>query len=394
MGFMYSGGGERTAIYECILLERRGHDVTCFVPAARRDLCYPELIKEIKLKTFLPRVRMRLPMRDFLSMMLSSFLALSFAQRFSEFDVILCHGQPAIWIAYCVARSAKVPYACYLHQPARFIYPRSVDLEVGWKTKRDFALLDHLVGLSGPFAESFDHVSVASARRVLVNSRWILSQVSTIYGLDPVLCPPGVDDTRFKPVSKKTDLEVGGMQVKKPFVLSTNRHYPQKGMALLIKMMPKILKEFDITLVVTGHFTGYTRNLMALANDLGVRNKVVFTGLVSEADLARLYQNADVYAYMSPCEDFGLGPIEAMACGTPSVTWDYAGPAETMVDGVTGFKVARYDLDDFAKKVLILLKDEELNLKMSSSAASYVREHFSWTRHVEILEHALKDLTQ
>jgi len=393
MGFMYSGGGERTAIYECILLGRRGHDVTCFVPAARPDMCYPELIKEIRLKTFLPRVRVHLPMRDFLSMMLSSLLPLSFAQRFSDFDVILCHGQPAIWIAYCVARIMKVPYACYLHQPARFIYPRLVDLETGWKTKRDFALLDHLVRLSGPFAKSFDHISVASARTVLVNSRWILSQVRAIYGLDPLLCPPGIDDTLFKPVSKKADIEVGGIQVKKPFVLSTNRHYPQKGMALLIKMMPSVLKDCDITLVVTGHFTSYTRNLIALASDLGVRNKVIFTGLVSEADLARLYQNADVYAYVSPCEDFGLGPIEAMACGTPCVTWNYAGPAETMVDGITGFKAARYDLDDFAKKVLHLLKDEELNLEMSLNASSYARQHFSWTRHVETLEHALEDAT-
>jgi len=50
VGFMYSGGGERTAIYECILLKKRGYDVACFAPAVRPDVCYPELIEQIDLK--------------------------------------------------------------------------------------------------------------------------------------------------------------------------------------------------------------------------------------------------------------------------------------------------------------------------------------------------------
>ena len=391
-GFMYSGGGERTAIYEYLLLKKRGYDVTCFAPAFRPDVCYPELIREIDLKTLLPRVRMKLPLRDFLSMTLSSFLPLFFARRFSDFDAILCHGQPAIWIGYCIARTLKKKCICYLHQPARFLYPRPVDRMVGWKTKRDFALLDDLVKITRPFVRACDSISVSHAQRVLVNSRWISSQVKDIYGVDPVVCPPGVDIRKFIPIPNKSNMKVNGLDIKKPFILSTNRHYPQKRLDYLLNTMPSILKECDVSLVITGHFTRYTRRLMKMAKDLNIKDEVIFTNTVNETDLVRLYQNADVYAYTSPCEDFGLGPIEAMACGTPAVVWDYAGPTETVVDGSTGFRARPYSIDDFADKTLHLLNDEDLNRKMGRNAVDFVRKNYSWNRHMEILESVLLGL--
>jgi len=386
MGFMYSGGGERTAIYECILLKKRGHDVVCFSPAVRPDVCYPELIKQIDLKGFIPRVRMKLPLRDFLSLAASSLLAPVVSRRFSEFDAILCHGQPATWIGYQIARRIGKRYFCYLHQPARFLYPRGIDLKVGWKTKKDFALLNDLVKLGRPFATAFDHVSVVSADSILVNSEWIGSQVRRIYGIPATVCPPGVDMEKFVPAENKSDVTIGGVKIKAPFILSTNRHYPQKGMEFVIEIMPTVLKECDVNLVLTGDFTNYTPRLMQLAKSLRVRHRVVFTNRVSEKSLIELYQNASVYAYTSPCEDFGLGPLEAMACGTPAVAWDYAGPTETVLDGATGYRAKPYQIDDFAEKVTRLLNNENLNRRMAENAVKHIGERYSWNNHIDILE--------
>jgi len=392
MGFMYSGGGERTAIYESILLEKRGHYVVCFAPTVSPDACHPDLIKRINLHGFLPKVKALLPLRDFLSLALSSFLVPFYARRFSSFDVFLCHGQPATWIGYYVAKNLGKPYVCYLHQPTRFLYPRSIDLEAGWKTKRDFALLQNLVGITEPIVKAWDRVSVVSANAVLVNGKWVANSVKRIYGRIPLVCSPGVDTKRYKPYKNRAELKINKTIIGKPFILSTNRHYPQKGLEYAITMMPKILKERNANLVITGSFTRHTSTLMKLADDLKIRDKIIFTNQVSETDLIKLYQNADVYAYSSPCEDFGLGPIEAMACGTPAVVWDYAGPTETVIDGTTGFRAKPYSIDDFAEKVLRLLKDEDLNRKMGLNAVSHVRKNYSWGRHMEILEPALLSL--
>jgi len=386
MGFMYSGGGERTAIYECIFLKKRGHEVSCFAPAVRPDACYPELIKQIDLKGFIPRVRMKLPLRDFLSLSASSILAPIVSPKFNGFDAILCHGQPATWIGYQIARRIGKRYFCYLHQPARFLYPRKIDLKVGWKTKKDFALLNDLVKLGRHFATAFDHVSVVSADSVLVNSEWIGSQVRRIYGIPATVCPPGVDVKKFVPAEKKSDVMIWGLKIKAPFILSTNRHYPQKGMEYAIEMMPTILRECDVSLVLTGDFTNYTPRLMQLAKNLRVSHRVIFTNRVSEKSLIELYQNASVYVFTSPCEDFGLGPVEAMACGRPAVVWDYAGPTETVVDGATGYRAKPYQIDDFAEKVIRLLNDANLNRRMAENAVRHVKERYSWNNHIDILE--------
>lgn len=388
-GFMYSGGGERHPIYEALYLEKKGHHVECFAPAVRPDQCHPGLIEKIPIKGFLPKVRVSIPLRDFASMVLSSVLCPLFAQRFKGFDVVLCHGQPAVWIAYSTTRILGKKYVCYLHQPARFLYPRPIDVRTGWTIKRDFALLNEIVRFSRPIVASLDHVSVVTAQRVLVNSHWIGDWVRDIYGIDPLVCPPGVDIHSFTPVNKKGDVNLSRVRIQKPFVLSTNRHYPQKGMEYLIQLMPKVLSELDVTFVLTGDYTKYTKSLMHLATDLGVRDHIVFTNHLKEGELVGLYQNADVYLYTSPHEDFGLGPIEAMACGTPPVVWDYAGPAENVRHGVTGMKAQPYSVDDMAEKVLLLLTDKKLRSKIAGNGRDFVVNNFSWERHVDTLDSVL-----
>ena len=390
-GFMYSGGGERTAIYEAILLRRMGHKVTCFAPAVRTDLCFPDLISRIDLRGIIPPVRMRLPLRDFTSLSASSILAPIFAKKFEGFDVILCHGQPATWISYLISRVISKPRITYLHQPTRFLYPRAIDLRVGWKTKRDFALLQAIVNATAPLVRAIDHISIVSSDRVLVNSNWIGRKVKEVYNVQPVVCPPGFDEEKFVPRLPKTDMVIKGRKVKKSFILSTNRHYPQKGLSDLVRIYSLVRKHSDAKLIVTGAFTTHTKDLRDLCIQLGLESDVFFTGQVSEDDLVRLYQNADVYAFTSPEEDFGLGPIEAMASGTPAVVWDYAGPAETVLHGVTGFKARPYDNADFASKLLLILTNNALKNKMSSAAAQHAGRNYSWFKHVKTLELILSE---
>ncbi|MEM2936502.1 MAG: glycosyltransferase family 4 protein [Candidatus Bathyarchaeia archaeon] len=391
MGFMYSGGGERTVIYENLSLKKQGHHVTCFAPTFRPEVCHPDLIRKIDLKGFLPKLKVPLPLRDFLSLGLSSFMTPFFTHKFLDFDVILCHGQPTTWIGYSVAKNLHKPYVSYLHQPARFLYPRPIDLKVKWRTKKDFALLNDLAKMAKPLAKAWDHISVTSSNAVLANSRWTSALTEKIYGRKPIVCPPGVDVERYRPAPRLSEIEVNDRVIKGPFILSTNRHYPQKGLKYFLLMMPKVLTKCNVQLVITGASTGYKTTLWRLADELKIRDKVIFTKQVSENDLIKLYQNAEVYAYSSPYEDFGLGPIEAMACGTPAVVWNYAGPRETVIDGATGFKAKPYSVNDFADKVTRLLTDEKLNREMGANAADFVKKNYPWDKHAKILETVLLD---
>jgi glycosyltransferase involved in cell wall biosynthesis len=386
---MYSGGGERTALYETLMLRKMGHSVTCFAPAIRKDICFPELIVNASPRGILPSTRLKIPLRDFAGLVASSVLAPLFSRNFNSFDVILSHGQPATWMSYAISRIASKPHVTYLHQPARFLYPRMVDLRVGWRTKTDFALLEDIVRTIRPIVEMLDRISVSTSNEVVVNSHWIGEQVGRIYGLKPILCYPGVDTDKFKPLAQKHVPDINRYEIDRPYVLTTNRHYPQKGLSDLLRIYDLVRRRVDVKLVVTGEYTRYTRTLKELAVDLDIDNNVIFTGRVTEDELVSLYQNADAYAFTAPEEDFGLGPIESMATGTPPVVWNYAGPSETVIDGVTGFKAKPYDVKDFASKIIHILRNPAIRMKLSRNGVKHARLNYSWVKHVTQLEKIL-----
>lgn len=367
-----------------------GHTVSCFAPAIRPDLCFPDLISKIPLEGVIPRVKIKIPFRDFASLAATSVLAPLSASKFRNYDIILSHGQPATWISYLISRITLKPRVTYLHQPARFLYPRPIDLRVGWKTKTDFALLKGIVETLKPVVRLLDHASVTTSNLVMTNSLWIRDQLRKIYNVEPLVCPPGVDVEKFVPAQRKTNLDLKGFTLKKPFILSTNRHYPQKGLSDLLRIFALVRKEVDSKLVITGDSTSYTRVLKRLCSELGLSDTVFFTGRVQENELIQLYQNADAYAFTSPEEDFGLGPVEAMACGTPVVVWDHAGPSETVIDGFNGFKAKAYNFKDFSERLQRLLSDEALNRRISANAARFVAERYTWEKHVGVLEKTLR----
>jgi len=129
---------------------------------------------------------------------------------------------------------------------------------------------------------------------------------------------------------------------------------------------------------------------MEYARRLKITESIIFTDQVSEKKLVDLYRNAYVFTYTSPEEDFGLGPLEAGACGVPSIVWDHAGPRETVIDGETGFRVKPYDVLEMAERHLQLLDKPELRQKMGHQAASHVKERFSWMNHIDIIEKTLE----
>src|SRR5207244_3005900 len=79
---------------------------------------------------------------------------------------------------------------------------------------------------------------------------------------------------------------------------------------------------------------GYTRELAALRDQLGLSNDLTFAGFRS--DIHRAMATFDVYALTSRSEGFSLSTIEAMASGVPVVATRCGGPEQILDDGLTG----------------------------------------------------------
>lgn len=379
MGLFYNGGGERTVLNEAIGLRARGHEVVIFCPTVTSN-CFPELVKKAVVKEICWWISQDTPGRDAIGMFLSSLMSPVLAKNFRKFDIILAHSQPSNWLAYQVKRKYGIPYVGYLHQTNRFLYPRKIDLITGWSSDLNMELLYQLHRMKS-LIRRLDAISIKFADQVLVNSEWIRKKVNTCYNLDPEVCYPGVNVLPFQHQSNYDDV------LKEPFLLSTNRHYPQKGLHLLIKCLKMLVVEYpSIMCFLTGSYTKYTRQLKEYVSKLSLSKNVIFTNNLKEYDLHNLYRQAYIYAYTSPEEDFGLGPIEAGACGVPSIVWDHAGPRETVVDGETGFRVPPYNIEGMVEKQRMLLDDVALRLRLGDQAHKFVKEHFSWEKHIDKIE--------
>src|SRR5690349_9259788 len=159
-GFTYSGGGERIVIEEVLGLRRRGYEVECYAPTVDASRCYPDLIGDVKVRTFLRQLPRWFPLREAVQMAATSLLMPVYAWRLRGVDAIVGCNQPSAWIAWWAARHIDVPYAVYLNQPNRLVYPRNVDRQTGWIVNSDFRLLAQIVLRATRFVAWADRRSV------------------------------------------------------------------------------------------------------------------------------------------------------------------------------------------------------------------------------------------
>lgn len=212
--------------------------------------------------------------------------------------------------------------------------------------------------------------------------------------------PPGVDETRFRPIEERERGEVRralGLPVSGPLVVSASRLVPRKGMDVLIEATTRLVAHRpDITVAIagSGRDAGRLRTL-AGRNDLGGRVRLL--GRVSDADLPRLYGAADVFVMLCrnrwrglEQEGFGIVFLEAAACGVPQVAGDSGGSAEAVVDKMTGLVVGDpTDPTEAAAAIGRLLDDHGLRLRMGQAARQRAGD-FSWDRLALRLETALE----
>jgi glycosyltransferase involved in cell wall biosynthesis len=400
-GFIYSGGGERIVLEEAIGLKRRGWEVSVFAPTLDPKKCYPEFVKKLQVKTFLPQLPRWFSYRFAFLMAASSLLAPIFFWRFAKFDAFLGANQPGAWIAFVISRILRKPYIVYLNQPNRLIYPRKVDLECGYQTERSYYFLDLIIKKIKPFVMWADKISFTRAHFMLTNGDYIGKIIEKIYSRNVIDCPAGAYPKAFSFLRLNPHTAYEGQfgikniagktfKIEKPYVLITNRHDPQKRFEYVILAFVKVLAHVPYSsLIIPGPATSHTPNLVKMAKKLGILDKVIFTGQIKEVDLQKLYREAAAYCYPSPEEDFGMGVMEAASWGVPTVAWNNAGPTVTVVNGETGFLAKPFDISDYADKIIYLLKNSTKRAQMGKAAWQRAKEVFFWDRHIEILEKAI-----
>jgi mannosylfructose-phosphate synthase len=212
--------------------------------------------------------------------------------------------------------------------------------------------------------------------------------------------PPGYDDTRFFPVSLATrqalkqELDLEGR-----IVLALGRIAKNKGYDLLLRAMPAVFERVeDVRLLLAVGSTEPTQEeisqvdqLKALADELGIRRRVLFRDYIPDDWLADYYRAADVFALSSRYEPFGMTAVEAMACGTPTVVTTEGGLWEQVTWGLEALYANPFDVDAFGLAIATILMHPAVTQQLAKFGSQKARARFTWTgvaqQALSLLEH-------
>ena len=221
------------------------------------------------------------------------------------------------------------------HCPQQQAYPKSVWLDRSWRNfdlkRRAFLSLDKLT--------------------VVPVSRWLASQLPHSFLSDvPVRqIYNGIDTEMFKPLPQaETVREKYGVPSDHYVVLGVASSWYRKGLPEFVRLREKLGSNY--TLIVVGPTAKEARTLP--------KGMLSFARTDSQAELAALYSAADVYFNPTWEDNFPTTNLEAMACGTPVITYNTGGSPESLLPQ-TGFVVPQGDVDEASKHIRTLCEQTD-----------------------------------
>jgi phosphatidylinositol alpha-1,6-mannosyltransferase len=276
----------------------------------------------------------------------------------------------AVWLAH---RRTGAPY---------LVYVNGLDL-LGERRKAGSALKRRVA------AAIFER-----SAGVVANSAWTAALAREVMREVGVRRPPpvaaidlGTDPGQFSPARDSGALRRRLGLGDRPLLVTVARLVRHKGQDSAIRALALIGDGAGARAHYAVVGTGPAEPaLRALAAELGVADRVHFTGPLPDADVAEAYAAADVYVGLSrqeglaSVEGFGISFVEAAASGTPAVAGDSGGVRSAVRDGETGFVVPAEDPAAAGAAIRRLLDDDALRARMGRRARSLVETHYNWDR--------------
>jgi alpha-1,3-rhamnosyl/mannosyltransferase len=222
------------------------------------------------------------------------------------------------------------------------------------------------------------HLAIVTSRLVISVSQSAKEDLVRLLGVPPSkvwVTPLGVD-SQFCPVNEKAIFNLRQRHdLPEGYILYLGINKPHKNLGRLVEAFAEVKTEQK--LVLAGKEDPRYGEVHEVVKQLGLQDRVVFLGQVSEDDLPALYSGATLFVFPSLYEGFGLPLLEAMACGVPVVCSstsslpEIAGRAAIMVDPL--------DLSQWARALERVLGDSNLRASMREEGLKQAAL-FSWEK--------------
>ena len=230
---------------------------------------------------------------------------------------------------------------------------------------------------------------VEAADRLVANTHAEAKELIELYHADPKrvrVVHPGVDLEKFIPGDQTRARKDLGVAADAIVLLFVGRIQPLKAPDVLIKAAAEILKHSpqlrsQMLIAICGGPSGsgldHPDSLVELATSLGIADIVKFVPPTNRDELVKWYQAATLCVVPSYSESFGLVAIEAQACGTPVIAARVGGLPTAVRDGISGVLIDGHDEKVWAKEILRVTSDENLQSRLAVGAIDHA-SHFGW----------------
>ena len=257
----------------------------------------------------------------------------------SSYDLIISSS----WaVAKGVKKNKNQVHISYCYTPIRYAWDLYDEYTQNLKQPKKL-----LVSATLKYIRRWDISTLDRVDYFIADSKFVQERIKRIYNRESVVIYPPVDVEDFKICEKKDD-----------YYLTASRLVPYKKTKLIVEAFNEMPNK---KLVVIGNGEEY-ENIQKIAN-----KNIQLLGYREKKDMIKYMQKAKAFVYTA-IEDFGIVPIEALACGTPVIALDDGGTHETIkhkingihfkkqkkediIDAVNEFEINKFDLKKISKDV-------------------------------------------
>lgn len=206
--------------------------------------------------------------------------------------------------------------------------------------------------------------------------------------------PNGVDILNFSRNFSETEKarlrERLNIKLNDKIIISVSRLAYKNGLDVLLRSV-KAASAPAIKVILAGE-GGDERNLKNLSRELGIEDKVIFLGTIPNKDLPFYFSISDIFVRPSRSEGLGTSFLEAMAAGIPVIASAVGGIPDFLKDYQTGLFANVDDVDDLARKIKILLENDELRKSVTANARELVNKNYDWSAVSSKMESIFENL--
>lgn len=276
------------------------------------------------------------------------------------------------------------------------LFPHSIPMiwtphSLGSVKRRDFRGRDNELRYRFVSRIAWETYSMLGSNFVIVSTSDERDKIREEYGIGEELIkviPPGIDQENFRKASRLESRRRLGLPKEDFIFMTLGRMDKRKGYHNCIKAFARYNKLFSQKAFLA-IFAGkrnkmveseheYRRELVKLAQELGVSDRILFRDSVDYNEVRHVYAASNVYLCLSDYEPFGLSILEAMKMGIPVLTTNYGGPVNIINNFHNGILVSPKDEKSAAYYMYLLKGDEDFRNMIISNGRGYIRRKYAW----------------